>query len=428
MRILLLNTSFPPQSYSAARLFHELGCELIARGHAVTVVTEFPRRRLSASSRAGVVRPRGFFSRETMDGIRVIRVRGFPFREESLLGRGLSALLVPFTFLAGALRSGPQDVVLVYSPPLTLGLAAILYRWLRRTPFVFNVQDIYPQTLVELGLLKNTFLIRIFERIERVCYKRAARVVVHSDGNRRYLVMRRGVSPEHVEAVFNWVDVDAIRPMARVNGFRSAHGLGSRFVVTYAGTMGYAQDLGAVLDAAARLASCSDILFLLVGEGVREAEWKARAADQGLANVRFLPLQPKDVYPDLLAASDVGLVPLTDRLRTPVVPGKLQDLMASGRPVVAAVLPDGDAARIVEESSCGVAVSPDDAAGIAAAITAMFEDPGLAAKFGENGRAYAEMRFSVRACATRYERLLEALIGGSSNGASLRDHGEGSRP
>jgi len=394
---------------SAAHLYHELGRYLSARGHQVSVVTEFPWRRLGSAESAGQYQRARFQLRETMDGMDVVRVRGYPFREGSLIGRGINALLLPLTFYLGARSIGAQDVALVYCPPLTVGLAAVFLQRLHRVPFVFNVQDIYPQTLIDLGLMKNSLLICFFEWMERFTYTQAACIVVHSEGNRQYLVNQKRVPPERVVVIPNWVDLDLIHPMDRLNTFREKHGLGGTFLACYAGTMGYAQDLNPIIQAAKELQEYEDILLLLIGEGIRACEWREKVQQLRLRNVRFLPLQPKTVYPSIISASDVGLVPLAEELRTPVVPGKLLDFMAGGRPIIATVNLDGDTSRIVREANCGYAFAPDDGQAVAEAILALYHDQPMACQLGSNGRAYAESHFSLKICTAQYEDLFRQI-------------------
>jgi glycosyltransferase involved in cell wall biosynthesis len=405
MRILLLNTSFPPQARSAARLFHDLGSYLTRLGHEVTVVTELPWRRLGGDANATVI-----LRREHVNGMNVHRVRGYPFREQSLLGRGINLLWVPFRFYFVAGSAGRQDVALVYSPPLTLGLTAWMLKRRHGVPFVFNVQDIYPQTLIDLGYMKNPLMIRVFEWIERFIYRQAARIVVHSEGNRQYLVRPGRAGPNKVVVIPNWVDTEVIRPSERLNQFRQKHGIGQKFLVCYAGTMGYAQDLSVFFQAADQLRAYEDILFLLVGEGVRASEWREKAEELRLSNVLFLPLQTQSEYLSLVNACDVGLVPLIRTLRTPVVPAKLLDFMAVARPVIASVNLDGDTSRIIHEANCGYAFAPDDPEGVRNAVLALYEDPSLARKLGRNARRYAEVRFSLKTCAGSYEELFSSIV------------------
>ncbi|MCK4823627.1 glycosyltransferase family 4 protein [bacterium] len=411
MRILLLNTSFPPMARSAARIFHDLGRYLVSKGHQVSVVTEVPWRRLGFDDAANKYRNAKFRYKEIMDGIKVFRIWGFPFREGSRFGRGINALLLPLTFYLRACYAGQADIALVYSPPLTLGLASFLLKRQHNIPFVFNVQDIYPQTLIELGLMKNLLLIRFFEWMERFTYAHASHIVVHSEGNRRYLIDRRPVKPDRVKVIHNWVDTNTFHPSERLNEFRRNHGIGAKFLICYAGTMGHAQDLNAIIQAAKRLQEYDDMLFLLIGEGVREKEWKQKAEQWNLKNIRFLPLQPKQVYNSIVSAADVGIVPLIEDLRTPVVPGKLMDFMAGGRPVIATVNLDGDTSRIINEAKCGYAFTPDDVQGVTEALLSLYNDWSKIEQMGSNGRTYAERHFSLEACAAQYETLFRQLTG-----------------
>lgn len=410
MRVLFLNTSFPPMARSAGHLFYDLGRNLVTRGHQVSVVTELPWRRLGYDDSADKYKGVRFWLREMMEGMKVIRVRGFPFKEGSLIGRGINALLLPLTFYLGARSLDDADAILVYSPPLTLGLAAFLLKRFHRIPFLFNVQDIYPQTLIELGLMRHPLLIKLFEWIERFTYNHTSFIVVHSEGNQQYIIARRSVDSEKVHVIHNWVDTNVIEPSERINSFRTKQGVGSQFLVCYAGTMGHAQDLNPIIWAAKQLQEYNDILFFLIGEGVRESEWRQLVETWQLNNVRFLPLQPKEVYPSIVNAADVGMVPLIEDLRTPVVPGKLMDFMAGARPVIATVNLDGDTARIINEAKCGFAYAPDNGKGVTDAILKLYKDRSLGNKMGKNGRAYAEEHFSLDMCASRYEALFQQLL------------------
>ncbi|NIO21903.1 MAG: glycosyltransferase [Candidatus Aenigmarchaeota archaeon] len=284
-----------------------------------------------------------------------------------------------------------------------------MFKCFQNIPFVFNVQDIYPQTPIELGLMKNQVLIKFSEWIENFVYKETARIVVHSQGNRDYLIKRKSVPPEKVNVIHNWVDTEAVRPSEKMNGFRKREQLGNRFVVCYAGTMGYAQDLNPIIEAADILKSDEDILFLLIGEGIQEAEWKRKVKTLRLKNVRFLPLQPKSIYPSIIAASDVGLVPLTKNLRTPVVPGKLLDFMAGARPIIATANLNGDTAKIIREAKCGYVLPPQDGKQVAQAILELYHNPDVANRLGSNGRIFTESNFSLRASGGQYEELFRQL-------------------
>lgn len=420
MRVLMFTDRFPPEVRSAAHLFHDLAQEFQRRGHEVAVVTKAPTH-YSASGEAR----NATCGWENVGGVWTLRVRGFPLAGHHPVIRGLDHLALGWSF-GRASRAWPKaDVVLVYSPPLPLaGAGAKYHRWFG-APVVLNVQDLYPQTAIDLGLLRNRMAIALAERMERRAYAQVARIVVHSPGNRAFLLQRKDVPADKVRVIYNWVDIGALRPEPRENGFRIEHGLSDKFVVSYAGLMGYAQDLSPVIECAALMKADEGILFLLVGEGVLEGRWRKMVTDRGLRNVRFLPMQSRERYAELLAASDVCLVPLDRALRTPVVPGKLQSIMASGRPTLTIVDPDGDTPRLVNESGGGINIPPGQSAALSDAIRRLKADPALGEEMGRRGRAFAEAHFSVARCADAYEDLFAEVLSEGLQGGARVWHGGG---
>ena len=182
-----------------------------------------------------------------------------------------------------------------------------------------------------------------------------------------------------------------------------------RFVVSYAGTMGWAQDMKTIINSADCLRRHENILFLLVGDGVEKEKFQARSQELGLKNILWLPVQPWSIYPDILAASDVSLINLHPKLRTPVVPSKLLSIMAAGRPVVASLPIESDARRIIGEAGCGLCVEAGDAEALARAIRQLASDSELASYMGQRGRIYAETNFSREVCTKQVEELFKRI-------------------
>jgi len=402
MRILMLTDRFPPEARASGHLFHELGVGLVRRGHEVGVVTRMPGDYVpDGASGAG---PAPALARERLDGIDVHRVRGLSALRRAPLMRAVDQFGVGLAFALRAREWPAADVALVYSPPLPLALAGVLNQRWRGVPWVLNLHDLYPQTAIDLGLLRNRFAIRLAEGMEGLAYRQAARIVVPAPRSREILVTRKGVEASKVEVVPNWVDVDGVLPGPRENDFRAAHGLGGRFIVSYAGVMGFAQDLAPLIAAARSLREREDIVFLLVGDGVHLGRWRRLA--EGLGNVRFLPVQPKARYFDLLRASDVCVVPLALELESPAIPGKIQSIMAVARPVLAIVNPRSDAAGLIALSGCGLTVAPGDPDAVAAAILRLRGAPELGAALGASGRRYAAEHFSLDKAVAAYELVL----------------------
>lgn len=404
MKILIITNYFPPEIRSASHLLYELSESLVNDSHEVTVVTGFPRSIEESPEHY----KRKFFVREIMNGIKVIRLATIPLHKSIPIVRGLDHFLLSLVFFLGGLISGKQDVILVYSPPLPLGLSAYILSRIKSIPFIFNVQDIYPQCIIDLGILRNPILIKLLEAIEKFIYKRATNITVHSEGNREYLLSK--IADSKLLVIPNWVDTHSIKPAERFNKFRREHNLGAKFIVSFAGIINFSQDLDNVIESAKLLQSYEDILFLLIGDGAQKEDLKKKAESLKLNNVRFLPLQPREKYPYVLNASDICLVTLRKEVVTPVVPAKLLSIMASGRPVIGSLNANGDAAKIIESAQCGYRVEPGNPAMLAQAVLELYNNPTLLEKFGRNGRAYAEKHFSRPVCTRRYEEALRKAV------------------
>ena len=402
MNILILTEAFPPEIRSASHLLYELAEDLVEKGFQVTVITRFPKNYIDKIDKKYTGK---LFSREKMSGINVIRLYSFSFLRHISIIRGLSQFILSGLLAIGGILAGRQDIILTYSPPLPLGISAYLLGKIKKAPFIFNVQDIFPQSVIDLGLLKNKVLIKISEAMEKFIYKKARYITVHSDGNRENIISKN-VNPEKIVTVHNWVDTDLMKSTEGWdNSFRNKNNLNGRFVVSFAGVMGFAQGLDIVVNCAELLRSYKDILFLLVGDGVKKDGLMKKVEDIQLNNIKFLPLQPKEIYLSILSASDICLVTLDKNVKTPVVPAKLLNIMASGRPVVACMNLKGDAPKIIKAAKCGYYVEADDVKGFSEAILKLYNNTSLRDEFGKNGREYAVRHFSRKICIEKYEKL-----------------------
>jgi colanic acid biosynthesis glycosyl transferase WcaI len=400
----------------------QLAEDLATLGHTVTVIAPYPPSnmdearsasagegappvvsRVSGDGARGPAGPRG-----AADRIRILRVAALPFVKVAPSVRAVTQFTLAAAMVGAGLRAGRHDVILVYSPPLPLALAAEVLgrRW--GAPFIVNVQDLYPQTLIDLGLARSRIVIAVLEWLERRAYRHSSAITVHSPGNRDILVAR-GVPPAKIAVVPNWIDVAAAAVGSRDNPYRREMGLDDQFVVLFAGVMGYAQDMSVIVEAAEALRNEPGVVFLLVGDGVRRQEAEDLARAHNLANVRFLPFQPIERYPQLVSASDCCLVTLQPVVTTPVVPSKIAGILAAARPVVAA-LPPGDARALVEASGGGVCVEPGDGEALAGAIRRLARDPGMRQQMGEAGRQYAEAHFSRHRATRTYGELIDAVV------------------
>lgn len=402
MKILIHTMYYLPDFGSAPVLMDELARTLAAAGHEVEVVTTLPRTRGRAF--------RGlFYSRRVEGGVVVKRIW------TNSAAHPLARLLAWNIYTAGALlnlltvRKG--DVLFLRTPPLQLGVPALFARVLRGARVLVNVQDIHPDLAIESGILKNPAGIRFAKALEKWVYGLADRIVVISDGFARNL-RAKDVPPSKLAVLPNWVDVDFLRPGPKDNPVARRCGLAGRFVVMYSGTISISSNraLERALEAAALLAADREIVFAVVGEGLKKGSLQARAAALGLANTVFLPFVPYAELPALLASSDVLLVPLDKDKSDLSVPSKLYTVLAAGRPVLGLASPGSEVATLLREHDCGVAALPDDPDGIAAAVRALKDSPARRAELGRNGREYVVRNFAKDAVLRSYDELLRSMV------------------
>jgi colanic acid biosynthesis glycosyl transferase WcaI len=244
--------------------------------------------------------------------------------------------------------------------------------------------------------------------MERFCYRRAAVVQVLSEGHRRTL-LARGVPDSKLAVVRPWVDTDFIRPIGRQNEFSSEYGLNQSFVVMYAGNFGLTQGLEQLVETASHLSNEQDIRFVLVGQGSAQVALQDSFRSAGLTNAQFIPSQPRDRLPRLLASADVALVMLRKGFGMDSVPSKTYSILASGRAIVAVVDKGSDTWQLVENASCGVCVSPGDSWALANAILRLYQERRHCSQLGANGRAYALKRHSRGSAFRQYDRLLSSM-------------------
>lgn len=401
MKILLLTDSYPPEIRSAAVLMQELAEGLAVRGHEVHVCTLRPKYNLAGNGRLNGGPP----SHRTENGVHVIRVTSLPVHNVPLWLRGLGELTLPWTFVNGSWPLADPDVVNIYSPPLTLGLAGVALRAARRAPVVLNVQDLFPQHAIDVGILKNPLLIRGYTWMERLVYASADKILVHSPGNKKFLVEQKNLSSVKVDVLPNWVDLDQPGRAEFLN-FRARWGLGVKFVLLFGGVMGRTQGLEVVVDAAHKLRAHPDIIFLLVGDGAAKARLEQQVNHRQLGNVLFKPFLEPAAYRSLLNEADAGFLTLSPDVKTPVVPSKLLGFMAAGKPYIASLNRESDAVTITSESGAGLCVTAGDAAAFSQAVLQLHGNRPMAAGMGLKGRDYVQAHFSKDVCLKRYEALL----------------------
>jgi glycosyltransferase involved in cell wall biosynthesis len=399
VHILLIHQAFVAPSEAGGTLHIELARHAVAAGHQVTIVASTLNYLTGEHRQAS--------SAEVYDGVRVHRVYAYPSLHRSFIWRVVTFLSFMCSSVIAALRMRDVDVVMGTTPPLFQACSAWVVACLRRRPLLLEVRDLWPEFAIGMGVLTNPLLIRVARALERFLYRRATRILVNSPAYVTYLE-RHGVPAAKIAFIPNGVDPAMFDPEASQAEARAALDLGRGYVVTYAGAMGQANDLGVVLDAAARLRDRTDVTLLMVGDGKERAGLERRAAAEGLERVRFLGARPKHEMPVVLAASDACLAILQDipEFRT-TYPNKVFDYMAAGRPTVLAI--DGVIRSVIDEAGGGLFVAPGDGEALAAAIRTLADDPEEGRRMGRRARAHVEQRFDRRAHAAAFVRLVESM-------------------
>jgi len=402
MKIFLHTMYYLPDFGSAPVLMDEMARYLAAAGHEVEVVTTLPRTR--GEEFRGLV-----YSRRRTGRLVVKRLwtntAAFP------LGRLLAWNIYTAGALLNLLSVRWGDIVVLRTPPLQLGFPALFAKVLGGARVLVNVQDIHPDLAVESGILRNPAAIRLARALEKAVYGLADRIAVISDGFARNL-RAKGVPETKLAVLPNWVDTDFLKPGPRDNPVSRRLGLEGKFVVMYSGTISISSHraLERTLEAAALLADDREIVFAVVGEGLKKDALRAKAAALGLANAVFLPFVPYAELPDLLASSDVLLVPLDGANSDLSVPSKLYSAMAAGRPVLGLAEPGSEVALLLCDNDCGLTAPPDDAAAVAWAVRGLKASPERRRALGASARAFAVRRFSKDEILSRYDGLLKSMV------------------
>jgi len=403
MRILLIHQAFvSPQEAGGTRHF-EFARYMIRHGHDFTIVTSD----LSYLSGKKVVESLGFVTEQEFQGVQVLRAYTYPSLHRSFVWRIIAFLSFMLTSVIAAMRAKDVDIVMGTSPPIFQALSAWFVSVLRRRPFLMEVRDLWPEFAIDLGVLHNPVLIKLSRWLEGFLYARATHLIVNSPAYRDNL-LQKGIDEQKISLIPNGVDPTMFDPDADGQLVRKELKLDDRFVVTYAGALGMANDIPTILCAANHLRAHRTINFLLVGDGKERSNLEAIAAELDLPNVTFTGARPKSNMPAFLAASNACVATLQDipMFRT-TYPNKVFDYMAAGRPTILAI--DGVIRQVVEEAGGGIFVPPGDDRALAEAALYLANHPEEAKRMGQQARNYVAQHFNRTGQAKAFVRLVEAL-------------------
>lgn len=403
-RILIISQWFPPEPAPIGIMLNEIAEGMVAWGYQVTIITGFPNH--PGGQIYGGFRKRLW---QTIDskGAKIVRVYLYTSPRKTFFRKALTYVTFSISSCIAALCVKRHDILFIVNQPLTLGPVGWLIKEVKKTIFIFNVQDIYPDVAVLMGVLKNRTVIAFLRQLERFTYRKADYITVIAESFRRNL-LSKGINDDKIKLLPNWIDTDEISPLGKINYF-SGEGLENKFVVLYAGTIGLISGADILLACAEQLRYKSDIVFVFVGEGVLKGTLEREAEFRSLDNMKFFPFQPRQMLSSMLATADVCIVSLLKHAGETSVPSKVIAYMAAGRPVIASVDLKCETAEVIKQANCGKVVSPGDSSALTTAILELFNDRNQAKSYGKNGRAYVTKYLSKKVVVPQYAELLDAL-------------------
>lgn len=385
----MLTQYFPPESGAAQVRLKELAKGLQRNGHEVTVVTAFPNHP------SGVIPPEycgHFRMKDEVDGIPVWRTWIYPVQRGRFWKRLLNYFSFVFSSFWGLSKASKQDILFFESPPLFLGITALIYGWITRTRIIMNISDLWPESAVALGLVNSQWMIKAAERLEKLLYRKAWKISSQTEGIRTSLV-QRGVPEKKVTFLPNGVNLELFAPRERDVEMALKLGIKEEdFVLIYAGTMGYAQGLESVIRTAELLKDKTDLRFLFVGDGTEKPMLEALVKEKGLSNVIFVDFQPVQEMPRYFSLSSASIIPLKKhKLFEGARPSKMFPALGSAVPVIYSG--EGEAAELVLSSGGGVVVEPENSEALAQAIVELKENPDRR-EMGRKGRQFVKDHYT----------------------------------
>ena len=399
--ILIVTDSYPPEIRSAAQLMKDLANGLYSRGHNVWVATSYPKYNLVPSE--NIVWPKI----KDENGVKVLRINTLPHHKVNFIIRGIAQLLMPYIFFREIKKSIKEkiDITIVHSPPLPLTITAYKIKKFYNAKYILNLHDIFPQNAIDLGILRNKFLIKFFERMERNAYQDSDLIVVPSNSHKQFLEEKRGVSKQKVHTIHHWIDINPFLQLKKTGKFRKLYNLEDKLIFLFGGVLGPSQGLDLLIKIANRVKKNKDIIFLLVGDGSAKKELVKMTKELKLNNVLFKPFVSLEKYPELVKDCDIGVICLTEKNTTPAVSAKILGYMAAAIPVIAFLHQESDGCGIVQESKCGYTAKAGDLDKAVEVVEKIYNEKDKLKELGDNGFQYALNNFTIDVCINKLEAL-----------------------
>jgi len=403
--ILFLTDNFPPETNAPASRTYEHAKRWVREGHRVTVITSFPNFPDGKIFHGYKNRLR---QKEMIDGIEIIRIWTYITANEGFIKRSLDQLSFGIGLVFAGLIAPRPHVVVGTSPQFFTVVGGYVLSRLISRPFVFELRDLWPDSITAVGAMRESFIIRSLRQVEYYLYHRANRIVsvTHSFKN---VLIGKGVPADKIEVIPNGVDLETYQPGDKPINLVGKWKVDGKFVAAYVGTIGMAHGLGTVLEAAKKLKARTDIAFLLVGTGAEQAALAQRCKDTGLENVIFVGSVSKAEVREYWKLCDVALVLLRDSpLFAHVIPSKMFEAMGMERPIILGVR--GESRSILEAAQAGIPITPEDSGELVDAVVKLADNPALCMQLGKAGREFASREFNRDHLASQMLAVLESSV------------------
>jgi colanic acid biosynthesis glycosyl transferase WcaI len=402
MNILFISDNFPPEVGAGAARSYERSLYWLDHGHHVTILTSVPN---APKGKVYDGYKNKWYQVKNIEGLRVVRVKTYIAANRGKYRRILDFLSFMFSASLFGLWQKKPDVVVGTSPQFFTAVAAWFVAFIKRKPFIFEVADLWPDSVQAVGIMKKRILLRLAEKLELFLYRRATFIVTQSDHAKEHIA-KRGINPDKVHVIVNGVDLRRFKPQAKDVALQKEWKLENKFVVSYIGTHGMAHALDNILSTAKLLQDRKDIHFLLVGDGAFREKLLLQAQKMQLTNLTFIPPQTKENIAKYWALSDAALVHLKDNdvFRT-VIPSKIFEAMAMRLPIILS-LPGGAASKLIKQTQTGLCVDPENPSALATAVTQLADDNELRGTFSKNAEKTAS-NYSREIQAKRFLSLFE---------------------
>ena len=394
------------RSVSGAILATQLAQDLSAKGMDVTFLTSAP------SYPAGKVFPgyrNLFYQIEWQNGVRVIRTWSYISPSKSFFIRIINQITFSISCFFVGFFSGKYDIIFSYSPPLPLGITASWLSSLKRIPWILRVEDLFPDTAIAGGVLRNKTAIQILYWVEKRIYKKATHISLISETFKDILISKE-IDLNKISVTPVWADPKEIQPSEKENSFRKQQGVNGKFIILYTGNIGHTSALEDILLVAENLKNNSDFVFFIIGEGIKKNQLELFAREKELNNIHFLPYQKRELIQEILAAADLCLVTISHEVSDFSLPSKIFTYMASARPILAISPENSEVANLIKKANCGINVVNGDIEDIIASIQRLYHDPELCTEMGVNGRGTLEEKYSRNVCINAFRQIILANV------------------